>query len=81
MRPVSFFLILGVFTVSPASAEPLHIHGRTSYIGEYELSGTVTERYFNGKKEFSGPLTVKHVGLCPSCRNDCLSPPASRTRR
>jgi hypothetical protein len=64
MRPVSFFLILGVFTVSPAGAEPLHIHGTTGYIGEYELSGTVTEQYFNGKKEFSGPLTVKHVGLC-----------------
>jgi hypothetical protein len=64
MRPVSVFLVLGVFTVSHARAEPLHVHGTTGYIGEYELNGSVTERDINGRKEFSGPLTVKHVGLC-----------------
>jgi hypothetical protein len=64
MRPVSFFLILGVFVVPPARAEPLQIHGTTGYAGEYELSGGVSEQDLNGKKEFSGPLTVKHVGLC-----------------
>jgi hypothetical protein len=63
MRPVSFLLILTILAV-PAGAEPLQIHGRTGYAGEYELSGSVSEQDLNGKKEFSGPLTVRHVGLC-----------------
>jgi hypothetical protein len=64
MRSVRFFLILGVFTAAPARAEPLQIHGTTGYAGEYELSSSVSEQDLNGKKIFSGPLTVKHVGLC-----------------
>ena len=45
-------------------AEPLQIHGTTGYAGEYELSGSVMEQDLEWKKVFSGPLTVKHVGLC-----------------
>lgn len=64
MRPVCLFLILGVSSVLPTRAESLQIHGVTGYAGEYELSGSVVEQDLNGRKEFSGPLTVKHVGLC-----------------
>jgi hypothetical protein len=64
MRPVSFLLALSVLAVRSACAEPLLIHGTTGYAGEYELSGSVSEQDLNGNKEFSGPLTVKHVGLC-----------------
>ena len=64
MRPASLFLMLIVFIVRSAAAEPLQIHGTTGYAGEYELSGSVTEQVLSGKEEFSGPLTVKHVGLC-----------------
>ena len=63
MRPVGFLLTLSLLAV-PARAEPLQIHGTTGYAGEYELSGSVSEQDLNGKKEFSGPLTVRHVGLC-----------------
>lgn len=63
MRPVSFLLTLTILAV-PAGAEPLQIHGTTGYAGEYELSGSVSEQDLNGKREFSGPLTVRHVGLC-----------------
>ena len=42
----------------------MQIHGITGYVSEYELSGNASEQDFNGKKQFSGPLTVKHVGLC-----------------
>jgi len=55
MRLCSFLLILGVFALPLARAEPLQIHG---------MMGSVTEQDMNGKKKFSGPLTVKHVGLC-----------------
>jgi hypothetical protein len=64
MRPVSFLLTLHVLAVPSGRAEPLQIHGTTGYAGEYELSGSVSEQDLNGKKEFSGPLTVKHIGLC-----------------
>lgn len=63
MRSVGFFLTLIILAV-PARAEPLQIHGTTGYAGEYELSGSVSEQDLNGKKEFSGPLIVRHVGLC-----------------
>jgi hypothetical protein len=63
MRPIGFFLMVSVLAV-PARAEPLQIHGTTGYAGEYELSGSVSEQDLNGKKQFSGPLTVRHVGLC-----------------
>jgi hypothetical protein len=42
----------------------LQLYGKTGYLGEYELSATVSEQISNGKTEFSGPLVVKHVGLC-----------------
>jgi hypothetical protein len=64
MRLVSFLLTLSALAGPSVRAEPLEIHGTTGYAGEYELSGSVSERDSNGKKEFSGPLTVKHVGLC-----------------
>jgi hypothetical protein len=63
MRPIGFLLIVSILAV-PARAEPLQIHGTTGYAGEYELSGSVSEEDLNGKKQFSGPLTVRHVGLC-----------------
>jgi hypothetical protein len=64
VRPASFILTLGVFALSQTRAEQLQIHGTTGYAGEYELGGSVTEQDLTGRKEFSGPLTVKHVGLC-----------------
>ena len=63
MRPASLLLTLGILS-SAVQAEPLLIHGTTGYIGEYELSGSVSEHDLDGRKIFSGPLTVKHIGLC-----------------
>ena len=63
MRPVSFLLTVSILAVA-ARAEPLQIHGTTGYAGEYELDASVSEQDLNGKKEFSGPLTARHVGLC-----------------
>jgi hypothetical protein len=63
LRAVSFRLMFSMAAVS-ARADPLQIHGTTGYAGEYELSGSVSEQDLNGQKEFSGPLTVRHIGLC-----------------
>ncbi len=50
-----------VVLFAPAHARPLEIIGYSGYLGEWELTATVTE---NAPKGYSGPLTMKHVGLC-----------------
>jgi hypothetical protein len=49
---------------SPARAEPLEVLGYAGVLGEWELSATVTEDVSRSTKEFSGPLTLWHVGVC-----------------
>src|SRR6266536_5340201 len=49
---------------APASAQSLQIVGYSGYLGEWELTATVTENASGQIKEYSGPLTMKHVGLC-----------------
>ncbi len=36
----------------------------TGYLSEYDLSANVSGEAFNGIEELSGPLDIKHVGLC-----------------
>ncbi len=61
----AFFLpiVLGVLATS-ASAQSLQVVGYSGYLGEWELIATVTETASGQIKEYSGPLTMKHVGLC-----------------
>jgi hypothetical protein len=47
----------------PAHAQSLEIIGYSGYLGEWELTATVTETAHD-QKGYSGPLTMKHVGLC-----------------
>ena len=49
---------------APARPQPLQIFGYAGVLGEWELTATVTENASPRAKEFSGPLTMKHVGLC-----------------
>lgn len=49
--------------VAPARAQPLEILGYSGLLGEWELTATVTETA-PGRNAYSGPLTMKHVGLC-----------------
>ena len=48
----------------PVQAQSLRVSGATGYLSEWEVSGNVTETASGRVREFSGPLTVKHVGLC-----------------
>jgi hypothetical protein len=63
VRTAILIAVVGALAV-PATARSVEVHGKTGYLGEYELSGTLSEQISNGKKEYSGPLTSKHVGLC-----------------
>jgi hypothetical protein len=61
----AFFLpiVLGVLA-TPASAQSLQVVGYSGYLGEWELTATVTGTVSGHIKEYSGPLTMKHVGVC-----------------
>jgi hypothetical protein len=63
VRAFFLLIILGIFA-TPASAESLQIVGYSGYLGEWELTATVTENSSRRSKEFSGPLTMKHTGVC-----------------
>jgi len=57
-------IVLSVLA-GPASAQSLQVVGYSGYLGEWELTATVTETASGHiTKEYSGPLTMKHIGLC-----------------
>ena len=45
-----------------AEAETLQILGQAGVLGEWELTANVTAT--GTQKEFSGPLVMRHVGIC-----------------
>ena len=45
-----------------AETETLQILGQAGLLGEWELTANVTTA--GAQKQFSGPLIMKHVGLC-----------------
>jgi hypothetical protein len=49
---------------APASAQSLQVIGYSGYLGEWELTATVTEMASSRTQEYAGPLTMKHVGVC-----------------
>jgi hypothetical protein len=48
----------------PAQAQSLRVEGKAGYLSEWELDAAVTAAVAGGREQFSGPLTLKHVGLC-----------------
>lgn len=47
-----------------AVAQPPQVVGYLGHLGEWELVAAVTESGSGRAGEFSGPLTMKHIGLC-----------------
>jgi hypothetical protein len=61
----ALFLVLVLSAVaSSVHAQSLRVTGQIGYLSEWEASGNVTESISGRVGEFSGPLTMKHVGLC-----------------
>jgi hypothetical protein len=56
-------LLLGALPVL-AQAESRQILGYAGAIGEWELTATVNEKKHWWSKEYSGPLSMKHRGIC-----------------
>jgi hypothetical protein len=49
---------------APVCAQSLEVVGYSGYLGEWELTATVTETARGEGREYSGPLSMKHVGIC-----------------
>jgi hypothetical protein len=47
-----------------AQAQSLRITGTAGYLAEWELNGELTQRASGRSSDFSGPVILKHVGLC-----------------
>jgi hypothetical protein len=62
VRALLLSIVLGAL-VAPAHAQSLEVIGYSGYLGEWELTATVTETA-PGRKGYSGPLMMKHVGVC-----------------
>lgn len=69
LRPadaVRAFALVVLFAIvnAPAHSQSLQVAGKFGYLSEYELSADVAPKAANEKKEFSGSMTIRHVGLC-----------------
>jgi hypothetical protein len=53
-----------IAAVYPAQAQSLRVEGRAGYLSEWELDAAVSAAASGGREQFSGPLRLKHVGLC-----------------
>jgi hypothetical protein len=58
------FLIVLSALAAPAQAQSLQVIGNAGYLGEWELTASVTGKALYQTKEFSGPLMMRHVGVC-----------------
>ena len=63
MRALVLLIVLGALA-TPAQAQSLQVLGYAGVLGEWELTANVTGSIGSGLKQFSGPLTMKHVGVC-----------------
>ncbi len=63
MRALLLLFALAAFA-APAHAGSRQLLGYAGALGEWELTATVTENARGWSKEFSGPLSMKHVGIC-----------------
>jgi len=62
VRTLVLSIVLSALAL-PVQAEPLEIIGYSGYLGEWELTATVTATA-PPRKAYSGPLTMRHIGLC-----------------
>jgi len=68
LRPTSWARCLLAFLISivsvPANAQSVQVTGKFGYLSEYELTANVAANRPEANGEFSGPMIVRHVGLC-----------------
>jgi hypothetical protein len=63
MRSLPIALMACVITAA-AGAEPYAASGQVGYLQEWELKASLARTVAGGRIEYSGPVTLRHVGLC-----------------
>jgi hypothetical protein len=63
VRALLLLLVTGALA-GPAQAKSLQLVGYAGVLGEWELTATVTENARLMGSEYSGPLSMTHVGIC-----------------
>ncbi len=61
---VAVLLLALMLPAASAGANSLEVVGYSGYLGEWELTATVSEDGATTPKGYAGPLSMKHVGLC-----------------
>ena len=59
-----FWATLLILLATPAGAQSLQVIGYSGHLGEWELTATLSKNLPARMQELSGPLTMKHIGLC-----------------
>lgn len=62
IRAGLLLMLMGAVT-RPVGAESLQLLGQAGVLGEWELTANLTATD-GARKQFSGPLLMRHVGLC-----------------
>ena len=57
-------IVLIALWASPARAGDVAVSGHVGYLSEWEITATAHAMTNGGRKEFAGPLTMKHIGAC-----------------
>ena len=59
-------LAVAIFAVTaPVQARTLRLDGKSGYLSEWELKAEVNAaRGPHGREEFSGPVKLRHIGVC-----------------
>jgi len=55
-------IVLVLFLSAPVRAQPLDVKGSLGFLGEYEISASVSAP--SGGKRYFGRMLIKHVGVC-----------------
>ena len=63
MRALLLLIALSALA-APARSQSREVLGYAGVLGEWELTATVTEKASLLAREYAGPLTMKHVGVC-----------------
>ena len=57
-------MIALMMIAATAGAEPYAASGQVGYLQEWELKASLAKSVSGGRIEYSGPVTLRHVGLC-----------------
>jgi hypothetical protein len=61
----TLFVAISICIVAAAAAaEPYAASGQVGYLQEWELKASLAKTVSGSKIEYSGPVTLRHIGLC-----------------